>query len=221
MERCGVGGVDQRSGASHCRCGAERGSRREATVPVGEAGFSILEVLVSMLILTGALLGLGQVFLLGMTHVSTSSANLVAREKAREAVESVHTARDTRVLVWNQIRNAAAPRMCAGVAEPDGWNSTTAGVFLDGEQEGGLRLPGADGLVNTADDGDAETIAHPGPDGLIGTADDRQEALTQYWREIWICDRSNSLREVRVSVRYQVGSITRTYRLTTYISNYS
>ncbi len=187
----------------------------------GEAGFSILEVLVSMLLLTGALLGLGQVFLLGMAHASTSSANLIAREKAREAVESVHTARDTRVLVWNQIRNAASPRMCPGIAEPDGWNSTTPGVFLDGEQAGGLRLPGPDGLVNTADDGDAEEVVHPGADGLLGTDDDREEALAQYWREIWICDRSNSLREIRVSVRYQVGSITRTYRLTTFISNYS
>ena len=192
-----------------------------APVAGSEGGFSLIEVLVSMLLLTTALLGLGQVFLLGMTHVSTSSANLIAREKAREAIESVHTARDTRVLTWHQIRNATAPRMCPGVAEPDGWNSTTAGVFLDGEQVGGLRLPGVDGLVNTADDGAVEAIAHPGADGVLGTADDRQERLTHYWREIWICDHSNSLREVRVAVRYQVGSITRTYRLTTFISNYS
>ncbi|HTV02551.1 MAG TPA: prepilin-type N-terminal cleavage/methylation domain-containing protein [Luteitalea sp.] len=185
-----------------------------------DRGFSLIEVLVSMMLLTGALLGLGQVFLLGMTHVSTSSANLIAREKAREAIESVHTARDTRVLEWNEIRNDAAPRMCAGETAADGWNSTTRGVFNDGEQEG-LRLAGDDGLVNTDDDGDVETIAHPGPDGVFGTNDDREEALAQFWREIWICDRSNSLREVRVSVRYRVGTITRTYRLSTYISNYS
>lgn len=186
-----------------------------------ESAFSLVEVLVSMLLLTTALLGLGQVFLLGMTHVSTSSANLIAREKAREAIESVHSARDTRRLTWNEIRNAASPRMCAGVAQPPGWDSTTAGVFLDGEQVGGLLRPGPDGLVNTADDTDVEEIAHPGPDGVLGTGDDRQEALSMYWREIRICDLSNSLREVRVSVRYQVGSITRTYRLTTFISNYS
>jgi prepilin-type N-terminal cleavage/methylation domain-containing protein len=194
---------------------------RMGRVADGERGFSLVEVLVSMLLLTGALLGLAQVFLLGMTHVSTSSANLIAREKAREAVESVHSARDTRILTWHEIRNDATPRMCPGVAEPDGWNGTTTGVFLDGEQDGGLRLAGTDGLVNTADDGDVEQIAHPGPDGLLDTDDDRQEPLSMYWREIWICDRSNSLREVRVSVRYRVGGITRTYRLTTFISNYS
>ncbi len=186
-----------------------------------ERGFSLLEALVALLLLSTALLGLGQVFVMGMTNVSTSSANLIAREKAREAIETVHTARDTRVLTWHQIRNAASPRMCTGVAEPAGWNSTTAGVFLEGEQAGGLRTAGPDGLVNTADDGDVEVVRHPGPDGVIGNLDDRNEPLSQYWRRIEICDLSNSLREVRVSVRYRVGSIERTYRLTTFISNYS
>lgn len=187
----------------------------------GEAGFSLLEVLVAMAIMAGTLLGLGQVFLVGMTHASTSGANLIAREKAREAVESVHTARDTRILAWNQIRNAAAPRMCAGVPAPAGWDSVTQGVFIAGEQAGGLRTPGPDGLVNTADDGPVEEIVAPGADGLIDTADDFAQGLNNYWREIWICDRSNALREIRVTVRYRVGAIQRVYRLTTYISNYS
>lgn len=187
----------------------------------GEAGFSLLEVLVSMAIMAGTLLGLGQVFLIGMTHASTSSANLIAREKAREAVESVHTARDTRVLAWSQIRNAAAPRMCQGVAAPAGWDDVTQGVFTNGEQAGGLRTAGPDGLVNTADDGPVEEIATPGADGIIDTADDFAQGLNNYWREIWICDRSNALREIRVTVRYRVGAIQRVYRLTTYISNYS
>jgi len=193
-------------------------SRSRAT---DESGFSLLEALVALLLLSTAMLGLAQVFVMGMSNVSTSSANLIAREKAREAIESVHTARDTRVLAWHEIRNDATPRMCQGVAQPTGWNSTTPGVFLEGEQAGGLLTPGADGLVNTADDGDVEVIRHPGPDGEAGTADDREESLTQYWRQIEICDLSNSLRQVRVSVRYRVGAIERTYRLTTFISNYS
>jgi hypothetical protein len=187
----------------------------------GEAGFSILEVLVSMLLLTVALLGLGQVFMLGAVHALGSSPNLLAREKAREAIESVHTARDTRTITWARIRNVT-PRMCPGVAQPAGWNNT-AGVFVDGVQPGGLHQAGADGLINTAGDEaePLETIVHPGADGRLNTADDRREELAQYRREIWICDRSNSLREIRVSVRYDVGGISRTYRLTTYISNYS
>lgn len=186
-----------------------------------EQGFSILEVLVSMLLLTGVLLGLGHVFLLGMAHASTSSANLIAREKAREAVESVHTARDTRTIPWAGIRNVT-PRMCPGVAAPNGWDNTP-GVFIDGVQGGGLRESGPDGLINTAGDENLplERIRHLGADGLPNTPDDWFEQMSEYEREVWICDHSNSLREIRVTVRYRVGSIERDYVLTTYISNYS
>ena len=187
----------------------------------GEAGFSLMEVLFSMLMLISALFGIAQVFTLGMLHASTSGPNLIAREKAREAIESVHTARDTRVITWAQIRNAT-PRMCPGVATPSGWNNAP-GVFIDGEQEGGLHGPGPDGLMNTAGDDDEalEVIRHLGGDGIEGTGDDWSQELTQYSREIWICDHSNSLREVRVIVRYQVGPLERAYRLTTFVSNYS
>lgn len=186
-----------------------------------ERGVSLLEILVSMLLLTGALLGLGQAFALGLLHASSSSPNLIAREKAREAVESVHTARDTRTIRWAQIRNVT-PRMCPDVPEPPGWNSEP-GVFIDGPQEGGLHMPGDDGMVNTAGDENEplERVVNLGPDGILGTDDDWEQELTQFTREIWVCDHSNSLREIRVSVRYRIGGTDRTYRLTTYVSNYS
>lgn len=192
-----------------------------AVPPRGEAGFSLIEVLVSMLLLTSSLMGIAQVFMVGMTHASASSPNLIAREKAREAIESVHTARDTRVITWARIRNVT-PRVCPGVAVPPGWVGT-AGVFVDGAQPGGLHAPGPDGLVNTAgDEGEPlEAIQHLGSDGVLGTADDWTQEMAQYTREVWICDHSNALREVRVTVRYRIGAIERTYRLTTFVSNYS
>lgn len=189
--------------------------------PRADSGFSLIEVLVSMLLLTSSLMGIAQVFMVGMTHASASSPNLIAREKAREAIESVHTARDTRVITWARIRNVTA-RVCPGVAEPAGWISTP-GVFVDGAQPGGLHAPGPDGLVNTAgDEGQPlEAVRHLGSDGIPETADDWNQEMSQYTREIWICDHSNTLREVRVSVRYRIGAIERTYRLTTFVSNYS
>lgn len=186
-----------------------------------ETGLSLAEVLVSLLLLSSSLLGIAQVFAVGMLHASTSSPNLTAREKAREAIESVHTARDTRVITWAAIRNVT-PRMCPGIAEPAGWNDTP-GVFVDGAQEGGLHVAGEDGLINTAGDEDEplETIRHLGPDGVRGTEDDWVQEFSQFTRELWICDHSNSLREVRVIVRYRIGAIERTYRLTSFVSNYS
>jgi type II secretory pathway pseudopilin PulG len=182
-----------------------------------EAGFSLIEVLTAMVLLMVGLLSLARVFYFGMAIVGTSSAQLIAREKAREAIESVHTARDTRVITWAQIRNTAAPNCAA-------WPTTTAnggGTFLNGQQN--LLAPGPDGLVYTADDVGTEKT--PGPDNILGTADDIP--LVGFTREMAICDVTGnpSLRQIVVTIRYNgstaVGSPRRTYTLTTYISSFS
>jgi type II secretory pathway pseudopilin PulG len=176
-----------------------------------ESGFSLIETVIAMGLLAFGLLSLAGVFVLGMRHMATSSPGLIAREKAREAVESVHTARDTRVITWAQIRN-----------EGEG------GVFLDGPQD--LRAAGDDGLVNTDDDADEEIefIVDPGPDRILGNQDDERTTLENFEREIVINDIrdaqgnvNQTLRELIVIITYTVGQTTRTYRLTTYISSIS
>jgi hypothetical protein len=172
------------------------------------AGFSLIETLIAMGILATGLLSMAGVFALGMGHLAGSTANLIAREKAREAVESVHSARDTRIITWDQIRNAAS-----------------GGIFLDGEQP--LRLAGADGLVNTADDSGMEVTLGAGPDNRLGTPDDVRTPLDQYTRQIVLTEiltngvPNPNLRQLQVIVRYRVGSATRNYVLTTYISSIS
>lgn len=168
-------------------------------------GFTLVEAMVAMSILAVGLLGLAQVFVLGMQHMSSSTYDVIAREKAREAVESVHTARDTLTITWPQIRNEAA-----------------GGVFADGEMA--LRLPGDDGLVNTDDDDEEiEEIRAPGPDGELGTADDDVTVLSNFWRTITITDIENSptLRQLRVTIRYMVGGNERRFTLTTFVSSYA
>jgi prepilin-type N-terminal cleavage/methylation domain-containing protein len=175
-----------------------------------ESGFSLIETMVALGILATGLLGLAGVFTIGMAHMATSSANLIAREKAREAVESVHTARDTRTITWAQIRNVS-----------DG------GIFLNGAQS--VKTPGADGLVNTADDAAIEQLVQPGADGVLGTADDYKVSLSNFTRQVVISDIvdagtgevNQSLRQVAVTIVYKVGPVTRTYTLTTYISSIS
>jgi len=188
--------------------------RREP--PAGEAGFSLMEVMIAMSILLVGLLGLGQAFYLGLSIAATSSSALVAREKAREAIESVHTARDTHTIVWAQIRNVAPPIAC-----PVGTTAAGGGVFLDGDQA--ALAPGPDGLVSTNDDTGHEVS--PGPDGLLGTSDD--VPLVGFTRNIAICDVDGNvdLREVVVTIGYNgsnaVGARRREYRLTTFISRFS
>jgi prepilin-type N-terminal cleavage/methylation domain-containing protein len=176
--------------------------------PVSDrSGFTLIEAVVAMAILTVGLLGLAQGFYLGIRHMATSSANLIAREKAREAVESVHTARDTRTITWAEIKNVS-----------------NGGRFLDAAQP--LYRAGEDGLVNTADDIDAglETLRDPGPNGTLGDSDDVVTPLQGYTRRIEIIELSPvnpDLRELRVTITYRVGPQSGTYTLRTYISAFS
>jgi len=174
-----------------------------------EAGFSLVETLIAMGILATGLLSLAGVFSLGMLHIAGSSANLIAREKAREAVESVHTARDTKTIKWDQIRNVE-----------DG------GVFL--EEALLIRGAGKDGLVNTIDDEDedVEEQLGPGPDNQLGTDDDVRMPLSLYLRQVLIEEAlgpngEDTLRKLKVTVTYPVGTARRTYVLTTFISSIS
>jgi type II secretory pathway pseudopilin PulG len=178
-----------------------------SVIPRGEAGFTLIEALVAVAILNVALLGLAQAFYVGMQHMSTSSANLIAREKTREAVESVHTARDTRTITWAQIRNVSA-----------------GGVFLDDAQP--LNAAGVDGLINTADDEAAglETQRDPGPNGVLGDDDDVLTPLSGFQRRVEIRELAPvnpALREVVITISYAVGSEQRTYTLRTFISSFS
>jgi prepilin-type N-terminal cleavage/methylation domain-containing protein len=181
-----------------------------------QSGFSLIETIVAMGILATGLLGMAGVFTLGMAHMATSSANLIAREKAREAVESVHTARDTRTIGWCQVYNVSSTRsspLCDG---------TAAGVFLDAAQV--VKDPGPDGLVNTADDTDVAEQRLPGPNGVLGDSDDVRIPLSNFTRKITITNVTEgsvsnlNLKQIVVTIDYTIGKIKRTYVLTTYVS---
>jgi hypothetical protein len=160
-----------------------------------EKGFSLVETVVAIGVLTVGVLGAAGVLSAGMQNLSSSPSDITVAQKATEAVESVFGARDSHKLTWSQINNVS-----------------NGGVFTDGATA--LTTPGNDGLVNTADDGPIETIALP-----TGTI-----TLTGYTRQIVIADVANEnseLRSITVTVTYTTGPSKRTYTLTTFISSYS
>ncbi|NOT24569.1 MAG: hypothetical protein HOP16_00580 [Acidobacteria bacterium] len=173
-------------------------------------GFSLLEVMAAMFVLTVGLLSLVGVAAVGVQRVGQSSPTLIAREKAREAIESVHAARDTGELTWATIRNVPA-----------------GGIFVVGPQD--LRLPGVDGIVNTADDGAIETIRTAGADNVLNNSDDVITELTNFTREIQIetlnydgtTTVNPNLRQITVTISYLANTTWRDYTITTYISAYS
>jgi type II secretory pathway pseudopilin PulG len=169
---------------------------------VNDRGFSLIETVVALGVMTVALLGLAALLTAGMRRIASAPGDLTATQKASEAIESVFSARDTHTLTWAQLQNVAA-----------------GGIFLDGPQS--LRLPGNDGLIDTADDGAIETVRYPGRDGLIGNGDDVVVTLSNFTREIQIRNVEANLRSITVIIRYPQGSTMRTYTLTSYISNFA
>jgi hypothetical protein len=100
-----------------------------------ESGFSLVETLISTGVLTVGALGMAAVFAQGLQSTATSPNELLATQKAAEAIESVFSARDARTLTWAQVRNVA-----------------NGGIFLNGDVE--MNLAGADGILNTGDSGE-------------------------------------------------------------------
>ncbi len=174
---------------------------------MNERGFSLIETMIAVGILAVGLLGAAALLTAGMQKIASSPRDLIATQKATEAIESVFSARDTRTLTWAQIRNV------------NGASGSDGGIFLDGPRD--LRLPGADGLIATADDGAVETIAYPGSDQQFGTADDVTASLAGFTREIQIREVQANLRSITVIVTYPEGAGRRTYTLTAYISSFS
>ena len=189
--------------------------------PSSQDGFSLVETMIALGVLTVGVLGAAGVLTTGMQKLSTSPGDVVVMQKATEAIEAVFSARDSQRLLWSQLQNVIG-------AGSDG------GVFLDGPQP--LHTSGPDGLVNTIDDDAAiESVVLPGHDQLLGVpwtscvpcaVDDITLVLTQYTREIKIRNvpnENNQLRSVTVTITYLNlnGSALRSYTLTTYMSAYS
>jgi type II secretory pathway pseudopilin PulG len=176
-----------------------------------EAGVTLVEVIVATFVLGVGLMAAAQTVATGAASILISQEQLIAKQKAREALESVFTARNTQNVLWEDIRNV-----------------NDQGVFLEGFQD--LRESGEDGIANTADDGDApmETLLFPGPDGLFDTADDRTRSLETFDRSITISDvvdEDNAvdpdIRRIEVLIRYSYRGLTKTVRLESIISRFS
>jgi prepilin-type N-terminal cleavage/methylation domain-containing protein len=170
-----------------------------------EAGFSLVEVLVAMGILAVALLSLAGVFTMALARASNAGADVIAKEQASQAIESIFAGRDSGRLQWTQLQNVAA-----------------GGIFADGFTN--IVDPGADRICNTTDDGTTiVTVRKPGPNGNLGDADDQIVALSNYQRKVQITASTTSadtLRQVKVIIEYTVSGMKRHFEMVSYISSY-
>jgi len=195
-------------GTSIIRCGGSQPVRKHT-----EGGFTLIEVMISMGVLTIGLVSLLGVFGIAMATTQTSQQDMIAKQLANEALESIITARNTTQLQWDQVQNVGNGN----------------GIFLTGLQP--IKKAGADGIVGTADDANAqpEFLQEPGPDGIYGTPDDVQLPLTNYQRQVTISDVQDvnqnvvsNLRGINVTIQYATArlGVQKTYVLSSLISQY-
>jgi len=177
-------------------------------------GFSLVEVMVAIVVLAVGLLSILGMFVFAMSTMQTAQEDLIAREKAKDALENVFSARDTGQITFDQIQNSTTP----------------PGIFDPGAQP--IYITRGDGLINVSDyiapGGVYESVTLPGPDGILGTADDIQMPLSNFKRTITISPVTDAsggvnpdLRQIAVTVQYQAERYgTRQYTTTGYISRY-
>ncbi len=177
-------------------------------------GFSTLEVLMALFVVTIALTSLLALYGYAISTMALMQDLLIAKQKSRETLESIYTARNTQQITFDMIQNVS-----------------DSGIFIDGYQP--LKRPNptsgnGDGLIGTADDGDIEEMRLPGPDGYLNTGDDEVRVLTRFERQIQIdpifyadSTVNPDVRRVLVSIRYNtpMGG-QETYEVESYISRY-
>jgi hypothetical protein len=175
-----------------------------------------------MLVLTTGLVSLLGVFGLAMASTQTSQQDMIAKQLANEALESIVTARNTSQLTWDDIQNVGSINCpITGVS--------SCGIFMSGAQS--IYNAGVDGIYGTSDDSAAglETLDEPGPDGRYGDTDDVILPLTPYQRTILISTVNDqngnpiaSLRAVNVTMQYTTAQakLQKTYVLSSFISQY-
>ena len=156
-----------------------------------DAGFSLLEMVVAIALLTVGLLGVASA--IGYAVVATNHGRSITNTKllAVSILEQMETLRNTGNLTFGQIANV-------GQVDDHG----AAKAFL-GFQAGSQQVstePGPDGIFGTADD-----LIAAGPDGQFGTPDDFVNpnfAVLGVTRKIEITSLSPTLKKVQVTIDY-------------------
>ena len=180
-----------------------------------ERGFTLLEVLIALAVLVVGLMSLAYGIGIGLAVVQMSTMDTIAREKAREAMEDVFTARDTSTIQFAQICNIPAT----------GGNPNNC-LFVNGYTP--MNTTDSQGLVNTtaATNLSLEQYTTPGSDGVLGTADDVTYNLTGFQRSIQVTSVSSSdgytvLAQVTVTILYNpLPWLSRTVTMVTVMSPY-
>lgn len=172
------------------------------TIAASESGFSLLEAIVAIFIITIGLIGTAAAITYALQFGAISQNVTKSKLMVVATIEEIESLRNSRRLNYRQIAN---------VGKVD---NTEASVNFSGFSNGFKEIslqPGTDGVHGTDDD-----LQDKGADGIFGTTDDFDNpALARggYRRQITITELSETLKKVEVRIRYPgrggaIGEIT-------------
>ena len=173
---------------------------RKPSRPQGSArcdGFTLIEVMIAAVILVVGLLSLSALFATALGTVQYSQNSQIARQKARETMESIYAARNDGSITFDQIQNLS-----------------NGGIFKDGFQP--MYLPGSNGIPGTNQDTTTiDRVVLPGKNGIMETApgasapsgDDVFVPLSGFQRKIQISNVVGSDGSINLFMRNLVVTI--------------
>jgi prepilin-type N-terminal cleavage/methylation domain-containing protein len=146
-----------------------------------QRGFALIEVMIAMVILSVGMCAVLASFGVAITATESAQEDLIAREKALQALESIYTARNSQQIPWAAINNTtvapgifavgALPMLCAG--------PVYGIVGVQGDTSPCTTASGA-----TCPNGGVECMVLPGPDGVLGSGTDQTLSLSNFTRTI-------------------------------------
>jgi prepilin-type N-terminal cleavage/methylation domain-containing protein len=185
---------------------------RDAKARRSDKGFTLMETMIAIVVLTVGLTGLAAMLGDALTYMQGSQDGFIAQQKVEEAIESIFTAKYDDSITFANIANTT---------------SVPPGLFLTGPQP--ILQPGPNGLVGTTADDAANPayILYPGPDGILGTGDDVKVTLYRFTRTIAIAPApcaavgQTNVTTVTVTVNYTSGVFPHSYSMQTCISAFN
>lgn len=154
-----------------------------------ESGFTLLEAVVAIAILTIGLVGTAAAVTYALQFSAISENVTKSKLLLMASIEQIESLRNSRRLEYKQIANTGAVNNGGTANNFSGFSTNFQPIF---------ETPGADGVFGTPDDSLAA-----GADGIHGTPDDvPAQSMPQYSRQIIITELSGSIKKVQVLVRY-------------------
>lgn len=165
-------------------------------------GFTLIEAVVAILIITIGLIGTAAAFTYALEFTTISRNVSSAKSLIVASIEEIESLRNSRRLDFKQIANVGNVNNTNTPNPFNGFSTGFKNVSLN---------PGPDGVNGTDDD-----LRDAGVDGEYGTGDDfdNQSLIRSgYQRRITITNLSDTLRKIEIKVKYmssngKIGELT-------------